>query len=205
MAAWWDSLGLLGQVFATVAIPSTVLLLLQTILLLFSFGGGDSDISGDTDAPDSDGGDVSEQDDGHGGVRDSGLRIFTVRGFVTFFTIFGWAGVLFTRWGWGSAPSVFVASVLGFIFMVMVAAAFAWFLKLQSDGTMNIGSAVGSSATVYLTIPPSRTGQGKVNAIVSGRFTELSAVTDETAPLTTGSPVTVIGVMGQDTLIVIKK
>lgn len=40
---WWAGLTLLQQSFAAVAIPATVLLLLQTVLLLFGLGGHDAD------------------------------------------------------------------------------------------------------------------------------------------------------------------
>ncbi len=54
---WWDGLTLLQQVFAVVAIPSTLILVIQTVMLLFGLGGshgeldnGESDFSGiDTD------------------------------------------------------------------------------------------------------------------------------------------------------------
>ena len=47
MAAWWDSLGLVSQIFAAIAIPATLILLIQTILMLIGIGsdhGGDCDI-----------------------------------------------------------------------------------------------------------------------------------------------------------------
>ena len=40
---WWEGLTLLQQCFAVVAIPATVILLLQTVLLLFGMGGHDAD------------------------------------------------------------------------------------------------------------------------------------------------------------------
>ena len=39
MAEWWSSLGITGQVFACVAIPSTLLLVIQTVMLFFGFVG----------------------------------------------------------------------------------------------------------------------------------------------------------------------
>ena len=38
MIAWWNDLSIVQQVFYLIAIPSTVILLIQTILLLFGFG-----------------------------------------------------------------------------------------------------------------------------------------------------------------------
>ena len=56
MFEWWESLGDIGRIFACVAIPSTVILFLQTILMLIGIGGGslgaddaDADTGLDTD------------------------------------------------------------------------------------------------------------------------------------------------------------
>ena len=50
MVAWWDSLSLAAQIFACVAIPATLVLIVQTILMLI---GADSEAA-DTDTPDFD-------------------------------------------------------------------------------------------------------------------------------------------------------
>ena len=49
MLAWWNSLTILEQVFACIAIAATVVLIIQSILLLFGigFGGGEADAGGD--------------------------------------------------------------------------------------------------------------------------------------------------------------
>lgn len=43
MSAWWNALTSLQQIFYAIAIPATALLLIQTALLLFGFGGHGSD------------------------------------------------------------------------------------------------------------------------------------------------------------------
>ena len=48
MFEWWNALSTIQQVFYILAIPSTIILVLQTILLLFGIGGDhDADISAD--------------------------------------------------------------------------------------------------------------------------------------------------------------
>ena len=48
MINWWNSLELTQQIFACIAIPSTLILLIQTILLLIGIGNGsDADPDGD--------------------------------------------------------------------------------------------------------------------------------------------------------------
>ena len=56
---WWNSLSLVSQVFACVAIPATMILLIQTLLLFFGVG---EDADGVDDIPD----DVPEADIGDG-------------------------------------------------------------------------------------------------------------------------------------------
>ena len=74
--------------------------------------------------------------------------------------------------------------------------------KLQNDGTLVKKNAVGKNGTVYLAIPPMRTGSGKVNVIVQGQYVELEAVTDENQRIPTGAPIDVVGITDEELLIV---
>ena len=58
MAAWWQSLSALDHVLLYIAVPATLILLIQTVLL---FAGGAFDSDGDAGVPDADGPDF----DGH--------------------------------------------------------------------------------------------------------------------------------------------
>ena len=50
MSAWWESLTWLERLFAYVAFPATLLLILQTLMLLFGLGhDGGTDTDGDAD------------------------------------------------------------------------------------------------------------------------------------------------------------
>lgn len=221
MTAWWYSLTILEQIFAAVAFAATAVLIIQTVLLLFSVGGGHEDFDSSHDLDhDFDHDFDHDISDGHGidhdfdhdhdcehshGQHDSGLRIFTVRGFVTFFCIFGWAGLAMLRQGVNTAVSITSATVLGVIFMVIVAVCFAMFFKLQANGNVEAKEAVGVSGRVYIPIPPGRSGCGKITASVAGRFSEYDAVTDGEEKIPTGAAVTVVAVTGEDTLVVVKK
>ena len=65
-------------------------------------------------------------------------------------------------------------------------------LKRQSNGTLQLGSAVGKTGQVYIPIPPKGTGRGKINIVVQDRYVELDAVTDSEDTLRTGETVRVI-------------
>ena len=77
--------------------------------------------------------------------------------------------------------------------------------KLQYDGTEDIKDALGVSGTVYMRIPPARTGKGKINAIIQGKLCEKFAVTDEETMINRDEEVTVVGITGEETLIVRRK
>ena len=227
MAEWWTSLGPAGQVFACIAIPATVVLFLQTIMTLMGLGGGhgdgadtghDLDSGDDLDAGHdysdvTDGGfdgddaghtaDAHDGDDAHG--YDGGLRLFTFRGLVAFLSVSGWVGVICCSGGMTAGLAAAIAAVSGLAAMVLLALIMKWLFSLQADGTENIKDALGVSGTVYLRIPRARAGSGKVSAVIRGKLSEKDAVTDEETDIEFGEEVVVIGISGEDTLIVIRK
>ena len=202
MIAWWDGLTAVQRIFAFMAVPATVILMLQNLLLMFGAGGG-HDADGEIDF-DSD----SETDydlDGDSGGHDSGLRIFTVRAFVAFFTVFGWCGIVLTSSGVNTGLSVLISACGGFLMMVVIAYIFKLTNKLQSEGNIDAANAVGKSGTVYLTIPKERSGRGKVMVTVQERLTEMEAVTDCDKSIKTGSEITVVSVSNQGILCVVPR
>lgn len=215
MFEWWESLGEIGRVFACVAIPSTVILFLQTILMLIGIGGSgfeadsaDADIDADVN------GDIEPSDGIFGGEEsnvdselelDDGLRLFTFRGIIAFLTVTGWAGVLCVRVGLALPLTVLVSAASGIAAMFAIALLFRLIYSLQSDGTEDIRHALGMAGTVYLRIPPERSGRGKVNLMLDGKLVEKEAVTDEEEMLNYGEQVVVVGISGQTELIVRKK
>lgn len=235
MEAWLESLTVLQRVMLFIAVPATLLLLIQTVMLFIGLGGGDGDADGGLDGdgsdavdldPDGDGisggaaadldgdgtpdglrgevhagGDTGEGADGHGGFF-SGLHVFTIRGFITFFTLFGWSGLLFLTLGMHWFPALFLAIQIGIIGMVAVAVILREALRLQSDGTLDVRNALGERGSVYLTVPAQGQGTGKVNVTVQEQLREFEAVTQETAPIPTGSEIVVVGLTEDGTLVV---
>lgn len=208
MFDWWNSLELVTQIFYCIAIPSTLVLLIQTIMLLVGLGDDaqmgetpDVDIDGDVDGifgEDS----VTETPDFEGL---DGLRIFTIRGIIAFLVIFGWVGIVMNGSGvplWLTLP---VATISGFFMMVLLALLMRLVLKLRSNGNIDNRNAIGTAGKVYLTIPAGRSGEGKVQLILQGSLVERNAVTDSNEALPTGSEIVVTGVSGGTTLVVRKK
>lgn len=207
---WWNSLELVVQIFYCIAIPATFVLLIQTVLMFLGFG-EDADGIGDGVADDIFDdvfeGVFGENEAGelHDAFGLEGLRIFTIRGIVAFFVVFGWVGIVMLNSNIDLWLTVTVSAVCGFIMMLALAFILRAVMNLRSDGNTDNRNAVGASGKVYLTIPPERTGEGKIQVMLQGSYVERNAVTDEAEALTTGSEVVVVGVSGQTTLIVKKK
>lgn len=232
MAAWWESLTLFEQICLYIAVPATLILLIQLVMLLAGLGGGgdagtdgadadggdwDAGLDGDLDAggADLDGNglpDSVDMDDLHDGAGDgsaevhqgifSGLNILTVRGVVAFLTLFGWSGLWLSQLGLHPLLAAFLAIQIGVIGMVGVALILRSALRLQYDGTLDLRNAVGRAGPVYLTVPARRGGCGKVNVLVQEQLREFEAVTEEAEPIPTGEKVLVTGLAGEDTLLV---
>lgn len=193
---WWNSLSTVSQIFTCIAIPSTLVLIIQTVMMLLGLS-DDGDVEADLDA------DIDEIPQDIEGL--DGLRIFTVRGIIAFLVVFGWVGTVLDTSGANIYATISVSALCGFLMMVLLAFILRAVMKLRSDGNIDNRNAVGGSGKVYLTIPASRSGEGKIQIMLQGTYAEVNAVTDETESLPTGSEVIVTGVSGQTTLVVKRK
>jgi len=224
---WWNELNLATQIFYCIAIPATLVLLIQTVTMFFGMddnadGVGDIELDNTLDGIDDieldSGFDGMDEPDALDGIfgEDSitepsdsfgweGLRIFTVRGLIAFFVVFGWVGVAMQSGGISLWITIPVALLCGFAMMVALAFLMRAVMKLRSDGNTDNRNAIGTSGKVHLTIPPERMGEGKVHIMLQGTYVERNAVTDQAEPIPTGSEIVVIGVSGQTDLIVRKK
>ncbi len=185
-----------------VAVPSTLIMLIQTILVFIGMAGGDADVDMPADngidgvfghnSPD-----VHDMD-----IGDTGLRLFTIRGIVAFFAVGGWAGLSAYSIANNAAAAIITALIFGVLALLLVAWFFKWAASLNSNGVINVDSAVGNVGEVYMTIPANMSGTGKVNVIIQQRLTEVEAVTNCERPLKYGERVKVVGISMGNTLIV---
>ena len=205
---WWTHLDAMSQIFLCIAVPATLVLVIQTVSMFLGIGEGDGDTDGIADlseeAPDGVFGEdsVSEPADVSGL---EGLRIFTVRGIIAFLVVFGWLGMVMQELGAHIAVTLTVATVGGFVMMLVLAILFRSILKLRSDGNLDNRNAVGVAGKVYLTIPPARSGSGKVQVMLQGVCVERNAVTDSHEAIPTGAEIVVVCVSGQVDLVVKRK
>ncbi|MDE7281506.1 MAG: NfeD-like protein [Ruminiclostridium sp.] len=219
---WWNDLRLVEQVLYCIAIPASLILVIQTVIMLLGLGhGGEgfnpSDTSG-FDAPDidmdtsvdlpSDGSfntntdvDLSNHDiNNPADLAD--FRLLSVQSVIAFLTIFGWSGITAISNGMADWAGLLLAAVLGLGAMFIVAKVIQWSSKLAQNGTFNVKNLLGESGTVYIPIPEKGKGMGKINISCGERFMEYDAITEEQEMLKTGEQVTVVDIIGGSTLVV---
>ena len=184
-----------------VAVPATVIMILQTVMIFIGMAGhSDVDMPDDNGIDGVFGNDSPDAPDVH--MSDSGLRIFTVRGMVAFFAVGGWAGLSALSLSGSPSAAIITSLIAGTLALLLVAWFFKWAASLNENGTLQMDSAVGKVGEVYITVPPDMTGTGKVNVIIQGRLTEAEAMTECSRPLKYGEPVEVIGMAVGNTLMV---
>ena len=134
-----------------------------------------------------------------GGAHDggSGLNLFSVRALSAGLAFFGLAGLAATSAGWPLILVLPAAVVPGFLAMLLVAFSMRWILRLESDRSIHVDNAIGEGGVVYIPIPGSDSGPGKVTLTLNGRTVEYDAVTRGEA-LSTGTKVTVVDVREPD-------
>ncbi|MBR5011396.1 MAG: NfeD family protein [Clostridia bacterium] len=218
MFAWWDTLSTLLKVLYCITLPATLILVIQTVLILIGFDGGgegidvsdtsgldmDMDVDLDmdvTDLPDDIPTDAELMTDGGNPADFAAMRLFTLQTVIAFITVFGWSSIVSIQVGAKIAWSMLIGALLGFIAMFLVAKLVQLSLKLQENGTLQLKNALGQTATVYTPIPANAKGFGKVTFILQGRFTEHEAITEGDRDLPVGTEVRIVDIIG-DKLIV---
>ncbi len=180
---WHDSLPMFERLYWYIAMPFSILFLIQVMMTMF---GGDMD---DID---------SDSDTGDDGI---GFQFLTVKNLIAFLTIFSWAGLASIHSDFGVFVTIVISTISGLIMMFVMAYLAYSMSKLAEDGTWKIRNAIFKTATVYLTIPSNMNGTGKVQIDVQGLKT-LDAMTNDNEDLKTGMIVTVVDVTDNEILIV---
>ena len=182
MIQWWNSLDLFARVYALIAVPATLVLILQTLLLFFGFGA-------DEDGIDLNGNDQIDTPGDGGG---DGLVLFSIRGIMAMLCVGGWSGLALYASGVNRPVTVIVSLVCGIAALFVIAYLMKAAMKLQSNGAIQLGTAIGKTGRVYIPIPPRTQGSGKITLTVQERFIEADAVTTADRKLRTGEVVRVV-------------
>ncbi|MBF4693986.1 hypothetical protein [Fusibacter ferrireducens] len=178
----------LENVYLYVAIPASLILVIQTLMTIFGLSG---EVDADFDAD----GDVDITGASH-------ITIFSVRNIVAFFTFFGWSGLWLLSKNMSIILTLLFSIVIGLIFVMISMGMFLLISKMQRNGTLNFDNALGQVGEVYIPIPPNRQGVGKVMIAVQGSLKELEAITDESSVIKTGIKIKVVAIFGTNQLLV---
>ena len=195
---WWYDLEIFQQVSFVLAVASTLLLVVFIVMMLIG-ASGDSDFDSDVDTDSS----VDSINDEPFGAL-SGLKLFTLRTGLAFFSIGGWVGYIIG----GVLPlygSIPLSVLAGTIAAVILAFVFRALKKLESEGNVNYRNGIGKTAIVYLRVPANKKGLGKVNLNIQDRFVEVNAVTTDLEDIVVGTQVKIVDVVDETTVVVSKE
>lgn len=205
---WWNEITTVEQVLYILAASSTILLLIQTVLSMVGLD-SDADVLNDEightglDLAASVSGDEAESKGSADSRSDSvSLRIFTIRGLLSFFAIGTWVTIVLYKATASWLVSFSVGAVVGILTLILIAKGFQLVMKPNSAGIVDIREAVGTEGEAYCTIPPRGEGKGKVSVMIQNKLCVYGAIAYEDKKIPTGSHVRILDVAGSDVLLV---
>lgn len=157
---WDDALryGMDVLIYLIMALVGTAFFVIRLAIALFF--GGDGDVDGDM-------ADV-------GG--DGAFNMFSILSILAFFMGAGWMGLTCRiDWDLNSMVSAAAATGFGFVLMMMASGLMAFARKLNRTVSYDTATAVGRTASVYMSIPMKGQGNGKIQVSVSGRLKTMDA------------------------------
>ncbi|MEM7790024.1 MAG: hypothetical protein AAF546_01370 [Verrucomicrobiota bacterium] len=186
MIDWWDALTTELKVFYGIGILALVVVATQMMLTLFGFDSDGADGTFDVNLGDVD----------HG----SGIGLFSSQTLAAFFLGFGWVGVAAIKSGFSVLVGGLLAFGFGLLAMFGMLYMLRGLLRLQSKGNLDYQNAVGSEATVYVTIPGGdEDGGGQIELMLQGRLTTAHARKITHGSLKPGDRVRIVDVSKQNT------
>ncbi len=194
---WWESLISFQQVMFVIAVAASAVMVIFIVLMFIGMDGSDFD---GIDSPDMDVDIINDEPFSSVG----GMKILTVRGFLAFLSIGGWAAFLVANilsLFWSSLIGV----VSGLIAAYLVSLAFKAVYKLESAGNLDYENAIGKIGTVYIRIPKAKSGKGKVTLTMQERFIEVEAVTEQDQDIMPKTEVEVVDIVDTTILVVKSK
>lgn len=186
-----NSFTMFERVMFWMAVPSTVILVFQSVFTFIGMENYNNDLPeiGDSASP----ADYSM----------SHFPVLTIKNVIIFFSIFGWTGLAMKKAGAGDMVTIAVAIVAAIVVILLLTYMFYFINKLSEDNTLDVINAIGATGTVYLKIPAEMKGRGKVQAIFQGAQREIDAVT-RGEELETGTMIKITEII-EETLVVVEK
>ena len=179
------------QILWGIAIPITLIYIAQAIVTfigLDSHDGISADFNGDLDHSDS-----------------SSIQLFTIKNAIAFLLGLSWGTLIgIKEIGLGNFLSVLLGIGLGLLIVFLQILIFYFFIKLERKQIPTLQDAIGKTGTVYLFIPGSKKGKGKVSISLRGTNKTLDAMTADEISIPTGSQIRVTEIINDSVLIVEK-
>ena len=169
-----------------VAIISSLVFTIQTLLLLVGF-----DADGNFD-----GGDVSFDGDG--------FALVSVKTVACFLLGFGWCGVIISPFFVEAWITALISLGVGILFMLGAWVLLKQVLTLSQDNTFHTEKVVGYTADVYLRIPADTRKSGKIMVSHEGSMHELQAFNTSGEEIPTGAKVRVVATI-DDAAVLVEK
>ncbi len=202
MQTWWDALTSIEKVLWLIAIPFSVIFIIQVVISFTGIGGGATDPG--ADIPDilsdisSTGHDISHSNEDSG----PGFSFFTIRNFIAFFTVFSWSGLALNNAGTSMILTIILAVLIGVVAMIIISSLFYFTSKMADSGNVLVKNAIGATGKVYLPIKANKGNVGKVMVTFQGSIREMEAVTLQDKDLSTNMVIKVTGLADENILIV---
>lgn len=190
MIEWFNSLEPMLKIFWACALISSVLFVIQLLLLIIGVDSDSTDADFSTDTPDFDG-DTTDL----GG----GFSLFSIKNMINFLVGFGWGGVCFYKYIDNPFLLTLAAFGIGLVFIGMFFIIYKQTRRFESNGAFHIKDCIDKTADVYLRIPAKGEGKGKIQISVNGSVHEIDAIAED-AMIPTGAKVRVTEVIDSTTV-----
>jgi membrane protein implicated in regulation of membrane protease activity len=184
----FDGLDSFLKTFWFVAIPTSVIFLIQSIM---TFVGSDATDGLQTDFD----GDITN--------NDQPFQLFSFRNLINFLLGLSWTGISFYSLIENKTILITLSLLIGLVFVYVFFIIIKQVQKLAEDNSFKISDTLNKTADVYLTIPENKNGKGKVMISINGSFHELDAMSENNS-IPTGSVVRVTKIENNNLLIVEK-
>jgi len=160
---FFSNLDPLLKSFWFIAIPTSIIFLIQTIMTITG-----------TDATDG----ISADFDSNLEHTDAPFQLFSFRNLTNFLLGFSWTGISFFALIQNRFMLISLSLIVGAGFVAGFFLIIKQIQKLAEDNSFKIDSTINQIGSVYLTIPEKKSGKGKVQVSVKGSFHELDAITE---------------------------
>ncbi|MDR2383020.1 MAG: hypothetical protein LBD76_03935 [Prevotellaceae bacterium] len=187
MEEFWMSLDLLEKILWSIALPSSVIFIIQTIITFMGMDAHDG---------------VGAEFNGSEGDP-SPFQLFSFRNLINFLLGFSWAGISLSGIIESETLIVVLSTIGGLLLVTVVMLIFYYMSRLGESGNIRPEDAIGKTAVVYVPISENRSRAGKVQLSINGATCEFDALTDGDL-LKTGEPVVVKSVINGNLLLVSK-